>query len=245
MILEPETNRLMINKLYNARDMGGMPTLSGRKTAYKRFVRSDSPSGLDRESVDALIAYPVRTVIDLRSTSEIERSGNPFIGRPEIVFRNIPLIAFDPDDAGDPTMKYLIRKNLGHLYVLMLEHSRDAVLDVFRAILDAPQGTVVFHCLHGKDRTGLIAALLFLLAGVSENDIVENYAASFENIRPLVDPLIERMPESMHHMYRSDAENMRFLLEYIRNTYDGKAEPYLRQLGLSAAEIARLRDRMF
>jgi protein tyrosine/serine phosphatase len=245
MKLEPETNRLMLPHLYNARDMGGMMTQSGKKTAYKRFIRSDSPEALSGNSVDELIAYSVRTVIDLRSSSEIERTGNPFINRSEILFRNIPLIAFDPDDRNDPLMSYLVQNNLGHLYILMLEHSRDAVLEVFRTVATAPEGAIVFHCMHGKDRTGLIAALLYLLAGVSKDDIVRNYETSFENIRPLVDPLLEIMPQKNHHMYRSDAENMLILLDYIDRTYGGRADAYLKIIGLSERETGVIRDRLF
>jgi len=245
MIMDPETNRLMLPHLYNARDMGGMNTRSGKRTAYKRFIRSDSPSALSEHSVDELIAYSVRTVIDLRSRPEIEKAGNPFIGRPEIAFRNIPLIAFDPDDREDPTMNYLVKSKLGHLYVLMLEHSKDAVLDVFRTIADAPEGAIVFHCLHGKDRTGLVAALLYLLAGVTEDDIVHNYEISFENIRPLVDPLLDVMPQDSHHMYRSDAENMRLLLDHIDQKYNGRADIYLETIGLDRERIDRIRDRLF
>lgn len=243
--MDPETNRLVLPHLYNARDMGGMLTVSGKKTAYKRFIRSDSPASLDEHGVNELIAYPVRTVIDLRSVQEVERTGNPFIGRPEILFRNIPLIAADPEDRDDPTMSYLVKNRLGHLYTMMLEHSKDALTEVFQTIISAPEGAVVFHCMHGKDRTGLIAAILFLLAGVSKDDIVTNYAASFDHIRPLVDPLFRSTPENTHHMYRSDAENMRFLLDHIDRHYDGSAEVYLRILGFSDAEIGKIRDRLF
>ncbi len=245
MILEPGTNRLMLPHLYNARDMGGMMTQSGKKTAFKRFIRSDSPAALSSISVDELIAYSVRTVIDLRSPSEIERSGNPFIHRPEIFFRNIPLIAFDPEDRDDPTMSYLVRNNLGQLYILMLEHSRDAVLEVFRTVAAAPEGAIVFHCMHGKDRTGLVAALLYLLAGVSRDDIVSNYKTSFENIRPLVDPILDIMPQHAHHMYRSDAENMSLLLDHVDRSYGGRAEEYLKTIGLSEKEIGSIRERLF
>lgn len=245
MVLESESNRLIIPNLYNARDLGGMMTRSGKKTAFKRFVRSDSPAEIDEAGVKTLIDYSVRTVIDLRSPQEISRSGNPFIDRPEIHFRNIPLIAIDPDNRDDSTMNFLVQNKLGHLYIMMLEHSQEALLDVFRTILNTKDGAVMFHCAHGKDRTGLIAALLYLLAGVSRQDIILNYAESYEHIRPLVDPLFESMPANTHHMYRSDAENMRLLLDHIEHFYEGRADVYLRTLGLSDPEIESIRNRMF
>ncbi|NLW89231.1 MAG: tyrosine-protein phosphatase [Clostridiaceae bacterium] len=245
MMIEPESNRLMIPSLYNARDMGGMPTVSGRMTAYKRFIRSDSPSFLDEKGMEELIAYSVRTVIDLRSDQEIRREGNPFLNRSDILFRNIPLLAADPDDMNDPTMSYLVRNSLGHLYIMMLEHSQTAIRNVFQTVVVAPEGAIVFHCMHGKDRTGLIAALLYLLAGVSRENIIRNYEKSYDYIRPLVDPMLENMPPNTHHMYRSDGNNMRLLLDHIDKKYEGHAEIYMEEIGLAGEEIEKIRFRLF
>lgn len=245
MILDPSTNRLVLPNLYNARDMGGMITSSGKVTAFRRFIRSDSPSDLDKTGVDALIAYSVRTVIDLRSEQEISRSGNPFMARPEVAFFNFPLIALDPGDMRDPTIDFLSNNKLGDLYVMMLEHSRKNIRGVLRTILNAQEGAILFHCLHGKDRTGLIAAILFLLAGVPRMDIIENYAASFNHIRPLVDPLFDKTASETHHIFRSDAENMHILLDHIDRQYSGNIERYLSEIDLTVSDIEMLRAKMF
>jgi protein-tyrosine phosphatase len=245
MIMDPSSNRLILPNLYNARDMGGMRTSSGVETAFRRFIRSDSPSALNADSIESLIEYSVRTVIDLRSKQEIDRTGNPFREHPEIQFHNIPLITSDPDDLSDPTMKHLVKNRLGDLYIFMLEHSQKSVRKVLEAIIHAPDGAIVFHCMHGKDRTGLIAALLYLLAGVSQHDIIENYASSFDNIRPLVDPLFKITPRHTHHIYRSDAENMKILLQHMDHTYEGRADPYLVKIGLTEQDVESLRNRMF
>lgn len=245
MILDPSSHRLLLPNLYNARDMGGMNTSSGKVTAFRRFIRSDSPADLDVASIDALIEYSVRTVIDLRSEQEILRTGNPFMARQDVEFFNYPLIALDPENLRDPTMDFIVTNKLGDLYVMMLEFSRKSIQSVLRTILNAKEGVILFHCMHGKDRTGLIAALLYLLAGVSRENIIENYASSFNNIRPLVDPLFENSSSETHHIYRSDAENMQILLDHIDKKYMGKAEPYLREIGFSDEEIEALRARMF
>lgn len=245
MILDPSSNRLILPNLYNARDMGGMRTSSGVETAFRKFIRSDSPSALNEDSIKSLIDYSVRTVIDLRSEQEIDRTGNPFREHPEIQFHNIPLITSDPDDLSNSTMKYLVKNSLGDIYVFMLEHSQKNVRRVLEAIIHAPDGAIVFHCMHGKDRTGLIAALLYMLAGVSQHDIIENYASSFDNIRPLVDPLFKKTPRHTHHIYRSDAENMKILLRHMDQEYEGRAEPYLLKIGLIEQDIELLRNKMF
>jgi protein-tyrosine phosphatase len=245
MIMDPSSHRLLLPNLYNARDMGGMITSSGKVTAFRRFIRSDSPAELDMASIDSLVEYSVRTVIDLRSEQEITRTGNPFMSRQDVAFFNFPLIALDPEDLRDPTMDFLVNNRLGDLYVMMLEHSRNSIRSVLSTILNAQEGVIMFHCLHGKDRTGLIAAILYLLAGVSRTNIIENYASSFNNIRPLVEPLFENSASETHHIYRSDAENMHILLDHIDKKYSGNVELYLREIGFSQSEIEKLRERMF
>ena len=101
------------------------------------------------------------------------------------------------------------------------------------------------HCMHGKDRTGLVAALLYLLAGASNDDIIDDYASSFNYIRPLVDPLIEANPKSFHHMYRSDATNMIMLLEHFNDKYNADIRGYFMTIGLTSDEINRLEKRLF
>ncbi|NLT11234.1 MAG: tyrosine-protein phosphatase [Clostridiaceae bacterium] len=246
MIIEPDTNRLILPDIYNARDMGGMRTISGKTTAYRRFIRADSPSSLEASSIKALVDYPVRTVIDLRSESEVLRNGNPFIEEPGVLYANIPLFAADPANVSDDTMKMVVDNTLGDLYVYMLDYSQPSILSVFKTIVTSPtDGAVLFHCMHGKDRTGLIAALLYLLSGATKEDIIEDYSSSFQYIRPLVDPLIRANPESVHHMYRSDSTNMILLLEHFKRKYDDDIRGYLLTIGLHADEIEQLKSRLF
>lgn len=246
MIIEPNTNRLILPDIYNARDMGGMKTISGKVTAYRRFIRADAPSALDAASIKALLDYPVHTVIDLRSESEVLRNGNPFIHEPSVFYANIPLFASDPANVTDKTMKLVVDNTLGDLYVYMMDHSQPSILNVFRTIVSSPDdGAVLFHCMHGKDRTGLVAALLYLLAGASTDDIIDDYASSFNYIRPLVDPLIEANPKSFHHMYRSDATNMIMLLEHFNDKYNADIRGYFTTIGLTSDEINRLEKRLF
>ena len=101
---------------------------------------------------------------------------------------------------------------------------------------------MLFHCAHGKDRTGLIAAIFYLLCGVERKKIVENYAVSYTYVEKLVAPLIAATPENVHHIYKSDASNMEYLLSYLDEKYDGSIEKYLLTCGLGNKEISELRS---
>jgi len=244
MNIDLGTNRFILPTLHNARDLGGLETAYGKTTAYGRFVRSDEPCFLSTQDLEQLIAYPIRTVIDLRSAEEIARRGNPFIGRDEILYRNISLFESDPDVVNDATVKLALDNSLGDLYIYLLERRPEQLAEVFFQILEAPEGAVLFHCTHGKDRTGVIAALLLSLVQVPRKDIVRNYAVTYDYIRPLVDPKLAVIPPQMHHLYKSDAQNMEMFLNYLDENYEGKSENYLKSIGLSGRDIDRLRERI-
>jgi len=60
----------------------------------------------------------------------------------------------------------------------MLDHYADLFAAVFRAMIAAKPGAVLFHCQAGKDRTGIVTALLLSLVGVPDSIIAADYAES-------------------------------------------------------------------
>lgn len=245
MYVENENEkRILLHGLHNARDLGGLVTESGQQTAFHRFVRSDEPSALTAKDVDALLAYPVRTVIDLRSEGEMLRRVNPFRNHPQIQFCHVSLFVSDPDETDDPNVQLAILHTLGELYIHLLKTRPNQFVEVFRCILDAPQGAILFHCTHGKDRTGIIAALLLSLVRVRREDIVRNYSVTYEYIRSIVDPKMNSMAPEMQHILKSDAENMEHFLTYLDRYYDGSSYSYLKSIGLTDRELESLAKRI-
>lgn len=237
-------NRLVYPGLYNARDLGGFMTASGKWTAFHRFIRSDEPSALTEKDLDMLLTYPIRTVIDLRSEGEIQRKRNPFKSHSDILFTNISLFDADPDNENDPTVQVAIRHSLGELYIHLLKTRQPQIAEVFRFILRAPDGAILFHCTLGKDRTGIVAALLLSLVQVSHEDIINNYAVTYDFIRSIVDPKIALMTPETQHILESDAENMKLFLQYLDDSFEGSALHYLTSIGFSDQEIQELQTRI-
>lgn len=235
-----EEKRIILPGLYNARDLGGLVTATGQRTAYHRFVRSDEPSALTAQDLVSLLSYPIRTVIDLRSEGEMQRRVNPFRDHPDICFWNVSLFQTDPDALDDPTVQVAIRHSLGELYIHLLETRQTQLAHIFRCILDAPQGAILFHCTLGKDRTGIIAALLLSLVRVSHEDIIRNYSVTYDNIRPIVDPKIADSSPETQHILKSCPKNMELFLDYLDKHYEGSSSMYLKSIGLSEAEIGSL-----
>ncbi len=133
-------------------------------------MRSDNVSNLNPAGVQAMWDYGVTTVIDLRSAGEVAKSPSPFAAPdhgPEYV--HIPLLT-------DDFMKQIASApNMGDKYRLMVDGRQEAFGLVISAIANI-DGPVVFHCYAGKDRTGLVSAMILALAGVIPEAIGTDYA---------------------------------------------------------------------
>lgn len=238
-VYDPDSQLITRFTLLNLRELGGMPLACGKTFAEGRFWRSSSPAEISREEAHRMSEYGVTCVIDLRSELELARFGNPFADDGICDFHNIPLFAGDPNNFKDASMAFLKDHTLGDYYVIMLNKLASSIGDVLRILLKC-NGIALFHCAHGKDRTGVITALLYLLAGASREDIITNYKVSYGYIKPLVDPLIAKAPDIMKHALRSDASNMETLLDYINDRWSGDITQYLLTTGLSSDEICEL-----
>jgi protein-tyrosine phosphatase len=126
---------------------------------------------------------------------------------------------------------------------VVLEHVRHELRHVLSAIAAAPAGALLFHCVAGKDRTGLIAALLLALADAEPQAIAGDYAMSSECLRegylaryPDVGP--ERILEAL----RCPEEGAHNMLGFLAEA--GGVFSYLTQIGLTAQEIRQLRTRL-
>lgn len=236
------SGRLPIPGLYNARDLGAMKNSGGKALSAHRLIRSDALDHLSDEDIELLASYPVGVVIDLRSESEAARNPDKILSDPRFTYYNFSLLPISADYQGDSLIQETIRTSLGKLYIWMAENAKEAFACVFRTILKESPKTVLFHCAHGKDRTGLITALFYLLCGVSREDIISNYAVSYEYVKELVAPLIAKNPPETAHIFRSDEENIRMFLSHLDENYGGKAEVYLESIGLTNEEISELRS---
>ena len=229
--------------LINCRELGGMPLRDGHVFRSGLFLRSGAPSELKtREEFEQVKAYGVKNVIDFRGVTELERCGNPFRDDPDTNFYSIPLFIGDPGDVNNDTMQFLRTHHLGDYYVIIMEQLGDKVAQVLRVLLNA-EGLTLYHCAHGKDRTGVISAILYLIAGADREDIVTNYKVSYDYLEDFLKPLIDAAPDDMKHTLRSDEINIRIFLKYIDDKWDGKVENYLISNGMTESEIKALRDK--
>jgi protein-tyrosine phosphatase len=240
----PRSRRLDWEALLNARDLGGLPAAGGRTTRFRAVVRCDSLSHLTSQGRAGLLGYGVRTVIDLRLPSEVEREPNPF-ALPDghgVAFHNLSFIDPAATPPGD-------RATLADDYTGMLRRFAPQVAAVVAAVAGAPEGGVVVHCAAGKDRTGLISGLLLSLAGVPVEVIAEDYALTEANLRPHEQRWLDEGPGDRAERVaalewgRARAEVMAEVLADTRDRYGG-VERYLASAGVQPAAIDRVRRRL-
>lgn len=169
----------------NFRDFGGYPAAEGRTVKWRRLFRSDRLSDLTPADYEALDAYGIRAVYDLRRDSEAAAAPTRWGGKtePELIrsalFTDEPgrnIIQHTAADGVSPDAD-LARRIMSETYARMVsEPGALAVLGaIFARLTTADAFPALFHCAAGKDRTGVTCALILSALGVAREDVVEDF----------------------------------------------------------------------
>jgi protein-tyrosine phosphatase len=221
---------------FNVRDLGGFPTRAGGTTAWGAVVRSDSPDALTAAGWDALRAHGIRTVVDLRDPTEREQ----LPAQAELHAVHVPVLDF-----GDAAYWDSLRGawDTVRFYRTALERWQDRFTDAVVAVARAEPGGVLVHCQVGRDRTGLVSALLLSLAGVPAEKIAADYALSAERLRPLYERLLREAEDetARARLHRENASEASWMLDLLEGL---DVEAYLREGGATAEDIAATRRRI-
>ena len=225
-------------ELRNVRDLGGLPTANG-PTRFGRIVRSDELNRLTEAGRRAMLEYGITTIINLRGHSELARHPPALGDHPG--YRHLSILEEDPDRSAEAG-------TVADSYIWLLDAMRTRVGVVLRAVAGSPAGGLVVHCFAGKDRTGVVAALLLSVAGVPREAIAEDYALSRPALYPLLEEWLaaEADPDVRNHMRRRfecEPGTMKAALEHLDRRY-GSVAAYLRCVGVDTACQERLRGRL-
>jgi protein-tyrosine phosphatase len=193
-----------------------------------------------------MVAYGVTTVIDLRSEGEVATSPSPFAMPdpfaypPAPAYLHLPLV----DDA--TMVKLGGATDMFDRYLMMLEHRPEAFSAIFSTLAKA-EGTAVFHCFAGKDRTGMVAAMSLALAGVGVDAIAADYAETDSQMAKRYEEWLAASPpehlEEMREDLRCPPERIVGVLEHIDNRWGG-VEGYLEAAGMPHADIGQLQTKL-
>ena len=240
---------IALSGAYNIRDLGGYRTGAGAVTRVRRVLRADSPHRLTDDDIDTLLETGLATVIDLRAPHEVADAPTRLAGLDGVDALHLPLFdALAPDTVhahaerpeGDPLLPF---------YAGTLASRQAALREVLQAIAEARSGAVMFHCTAGKDRTGLVSALTLGAAGVTEAEIVADYARSKALIADLVAEFLDLARrngtdlDAYRRVLACRPETMRAALAHLREHYGGVGA-YLDTIGLTPEQQRRLSDRL-
>lgn len=238
------TRHIAFERLHNFRDLGGYRTADGRAVAWRRLYRADSLGKLRGADWDRFLELGIRTVIDLRYPWEIDAKGKvPEAERFRYANCSIEHRPYDQaeiDPALDP-WRYLADR--------FAEVTEDGHAEIRQAIelIAEDEGPVVFHCTSGKDRTGLIAALVLTLLDVSEEQILADFALTELATERLTADWRAANPGRILKWPgygRAPADVMELVLADLTARY-GSVQGYLKdRVGITDEVTAGLRDRL-
>jgi protein-tyrosine phosphatase len=246
---QPRSRHIQFESAPNFRDLGGYRTHDGRTVAWGRLFRSAALHKMnDREMARLKRDIGLRAVIDLRSPRDPEK--DPAVIRlVEIGARYYPIpFSTWPWPAQDEAKANANATNMGEIYLHRVSEKPfgERLVDALETIAERDNHPLVFHCSAGKDRTGVLAAMVLTAMDIVDDDIVEDYALS----APLMKDIRDRMsrdPETAagvkdlpDFQWEASAESMAVFLSLLRREY-GSADGYLKAHGAGNSLVDRLK----
>ena len=241
----PEPSRaLSFDGCVNFRDLGGYRTGDGHRIGWRRLFRADGLSKLTESDRSQLIELGVATVIDLRTVEEAEQRGRFPVDLVPVRYIDLPLTDVLPSPEELPSWNEA--SFVASRYVQMVSQGGPALTGAIEALASSDSLPAVFHCSAGKDRTGVLSALILAFLGVPDATIVDDYALSAAAMLRLLDRLkaeypdseeVERFAPSIITVAPATMEEFLGSMRAEYGTYDALAE----LLGVTEA-IGRLRS---
>lgn len=239
---EPQ-RRFQFEQVFNFRDLGGYRASDGRTVRWRRLFRSAEHHRMsDAEAERTHRELGIRTVIDLRSEGESEHRLEPG----PLVREGVTKHRFG---MGDPKSKYIARDagEWNPNFAAMLDSGAGNWVKAVTLLSHEEAYPALFHCVTGKDRTGVLAVLILDVLGVDEETMIEDYALSQQGMDDMVASMRERgiigPDEPLNPAIGVIPEAMRELVAALRERF-GTASDYLAQHGVEPAALERLRTLM-
>ena len=242
-----------LDAVHNFRDLGGYTMADGRTTAWGRVFRADGLQRLTDSDLDVIDAIGIRTVIDLRTSGEIEERGTFPVEKLPVAWHHLSIIDATWVDTGVPDFADDEQGGIDFLtwaYRDMLDQGADRFAHAFGLLSVPAAAPAVFHCAAGKDRTGLLAALILGGLGVDHDVIAADYGLTHDGMDRLRAWLGRTDPTALAAMNGRPAmmsgahpAAMRQILAEMVDEH-GSVPNYLAGIGVGAAVLDALADQL-
>ena len=239
--------RISFEAVTNFRDLGGYRTRSGRRVQWGRLFRSDALHGMTEGDLAVYDELGLRAVYDLRGDVEVAEQPNP------VPSRNLPILTCPTGDDTplefDGTTSVDGEQVLAAIYIRSIDHAAPRIGELFSALTEPDGLPAVFHCHAGKDRTGLVAALLLEALDVDRESILDDYELTARyRLRAQQDQTFERLmklglaPEAAAGVLTTPRWAMAAALEHLDREYEN-IEGYLTgPAAMTLPDLQRLAD---
>ncbi|PPL14431.1 tyrosine-protein phosphatase [Microterricola pindariensis] len=243
---------IVLSAPVNLRDLGGIPVGDG-SVRPGLAIRADDLSTITADAAAELVANGLAAVIDLRTPLEVALTGRGPLAGHAVAYHHLPLLASVADGMPKEAQSFT-PEAMGQMYLAMVERAAPQLVTALGIIAFTP-GSTAFHCAAGRDRTGVLAALLLLILGADDEDIVADYASTgpnmpaiMERTRPVMGAMMARLGIDFNGASAASLTeqpmhpSMRVLLAGLRERHGDPLAP-LRAAGLGDDTVARLRSR--
>ena len=241
------SRHLNFEQIINFRDIGGYRARDGRTVAWRRIFRSGDLAKMNDNDLSRLKGeIALKSVIDLRSETEIQGQDRSPLTKADVKYHHVPFMT-DAGNREEDERIFRTITNMGEFYLYLIRRNTfgRSIVAALKIIADPGNHPLVFHCAVGKDRTGILAAVLLSVLGVAEDDIIKDYTLS----EPYMDELLKRtnddpeMAEFVRQIpgffWKAAPESMIMFLATLRREH-GSITDYLEAQGADKSLVNRL-----
>lgn len=231
--------------VHNFRDLGGYPTNDGRQIRWRTLFRADGLYRLTPDDARVVVGLGVRTVVDLRTAKEVKTRGRFPKDDHEVAYHHLPIIDATWGEGSTPEIDDVV-EFLVWAYRSMLEEAAPRFAEAITLLAAEDVLPAVFHCAAGKDRTGILSALVLGSLGVSENIITADYGLTELAMQRLIVWAREHQP-ALAELYTkmparfaaADPRAMKLILDEIIDR-NGSVRNYVRDIGVTDDSLTAL-----
>ena len=224
----------LLQTTLNTRDLGGKKTKTGLITIPNRIYRSDYNNNIppNQNDINFLLKNNINTIIDIRTIQEKNANKNHFESLKNFKYYNYPIeegsqIPKTKEDVSKSYMDIACSKN---------------IKNILEKIAIAENG-VLFHCSAGKDRTGVITAIIYMLCDVLENEIINDYMISKENLKIKFEEIKNKIPNIDLNIIIPQKS---YIIDFMKMFHDkfGNANKYMDFIGLDSYYRIKIKNKI-
>lgn len=246
---------IQLEKSINIRDIGGYTGLDGRKTKWRKIIRSEELAHLSDSDVAFLEDLGIKHVFDFRDEPKAKRVPDKLPSTAD--YKNLPVLKNMPfdHDGIDFHQPGSIDRFMRQIYAYQVEHCAPIYAEILKLMTDDHAYPILYHCTNGKDRTGFMTALILLICGVPEATIISDYSLTnltfdeaFEVLGTIMADEMEASKgvtkDHLRDFFGVKPEWLNIQLDFIKTHYDSVDDYLIDNTDLTAEDLDKIRENM-